>query len=375
MGWIKRNLYFVIGAGVSLALMGCAGWFLYSKWSLNNDNLAQLNAAYDELRNLNNQNPHPGKQPGTDAIPDNVKLAKEQQQQLRAVIQKARQYYQPIPAIPPDAKVTDQVFSSAITRTIAQLEREATNASVSLPGEYNFSFQAQKNQVSFAPGSLAPLAVQLGEIKALCEILFQAKINALLNLRRERVSADDSSVKALQTDYHNDKSVTNDLGVMTPYELKFRCFSTELAAVLSGLASSSNAWIVKVINVEPAPVSETTMPQPSASPVQSQPTYIPPPPAPNTEELMRQRYGMNRYGTGDGMDRYGTSQSRGGIPYRPLAPGAPAYTPPPAPAMAAPAPTGANPAPAARGALPTVLDEKPLDVTMTVLLVKLLPAK
>ena len=36
MSWIKRNLFFVIGSVVALALMGLAGWFLYTKWNLNN---------------------------------------------------------------------------------------------------------------------------------------------------------------------------------------------------------------------------------------------------------------------------------------------------------------------------------------------------
>jgi hypothetical protein len=375
MGWIKRNLYFVIGAVVSLALMGLAGWFLYSKWSLNNDNLGQLNAAYDELRNLNNQNPHPGKPPGT----DNIKLAKEQQQQLRDYIQKTRRYYQPIAPIPSEAKMTDQIFSSAISRTISQLQHAATNASVGLRADnngtgYNFSFEAQKQLVSFSPGSLGALAVQLGEVKALCDILFQAKINALDNIRRERVSADDSGARALQTDYHNDKSVSNDLAVLTPYELKFRCFSAELAAVLSGLAGSPNNWVVKTINVEPAPATETTTPNPV--PMYG-PQTVMPAPNPAAEEAFRSRYGIGsapgRYGA-DGGDRYGTGGgAAGGIPYRPLTPGAPAYAAPPTSTMPTAPPSGA-PA-AGRGSLQTVLDERPLNITMTVILVKPLPGK
>ena len=42
MDWIKRNLYFLIGSLVALALMGLAGWYLYSKWQLNNEFLGKL---------------------------------------------------------------------------------------------------------------------------------------------------------------------------------------------------------------------------------------------------------------------------------------------------------------------------------------------
>ena len=47
--------------------------------------------------------------------------------------------------------------------------------------------------------------------------------------------------------------MTNELAVLTPYEVTFRCFSSELAAVLAGLASSPYALLVKTINVELAP--------------------------------------------------------------------------------------------------------------------------
>ena len=95
MDWIKRNLYFLIGSLVALALMGLAGWYLYSKWQLNNEILGKLDEQYAKLKRLNKQNPHPGS-----GKVDNIKAAKEQQQELRAYIQKARQYFQRCPPIP-----------------------------------------------------------------------------------------------------------------------------------------------------------------------------------------------------------------------------------------------------------------------------------
>ena len=53
--------------------------------------------------------------------------------------------------------------------------------------------------VKFAPGSLGALAQQLGEVKALCEILFAAKINSLDGIRRVPVSPDDAG--GTQADY------------------------------------------------------------------------------------------------------------------------------------------------------------------------------
>lgn len=361
MSWIKRNLYFFILSIVGVVLMGLAGWFSYSKWNLNNQKLASLNEDYDKLKALNNQNPHPGA-----GQIDNIKTAKEQRDTLRAFIAKTRSYYEPITPIPDIAKPTDRDFSVSLSRTIAQLQREATNASVIVQSNYSFSFEAQKAKVSFATGSLVPLSIQLGEISNMCSVLFEAKINYLDNIRRERVSADDSS--GPQTDYLSEKSVTNDLAVMTPYEVTFRCFSSELASVLSGFATSPFGFVVKTINVDPAP----------AAPEQAQPTiqYVMQPSTPQMspmqEEMRAQQLMMSRYGVRPGVgSAMGGSSSAGGVPYRPLgsSPTTPAYQPP----MAAAPQPGA--VPGSKGGLQTVLDEKQLKITINLILVKLLPEK
>src|SRR5215471_3950261 len=287
MSWIKRNLFFFIGSVIALLLMGLGGWYLYSKWQLNNELLGKLNDAYTQLVQLANQNPHPG-----NAKVDNIKLAKEQQQQLRDYIQGARKFFVRIPQIPDVPKVTPPEFSSALSRTLEQLQRDATNASVALQPAYKFSFEAQNKRVVFDPASLEPLAIQLGEVRAICDVLFAAKINWLDFVRRERVSKDDSSGPL--TDYVDQKSVTNQLGVLTPYEITFRCFTPELALVLSGFASSPNAMIIKTINIEPAPATPAAE-QPTTQAVTYQPSVEQPAlqPSPGSEmEAFRRRYGL-----------------------------------------------------------------------------------
>ena len=60
MDWIKRNLYFLIGSLVALALMGLAGWYLYSKWQLNNEILGKLDEQYAELKRSESAEPPSG---------------------------------------------------------------------------------------------------------------------------------------------------------------------------------------------------------------------------------------------------------------------------------------------------------------------------
>jgi len=340
MSWIKRNLGFVLGSVVALALMGMAGWYLYSKWDLNNQILEKLNEQYAKLQRLNGQNPHPG----SDKV-DNIKAAKEQQQELRGFIGKTQPYFQRVPAIPDLPKVTDRDFSAALSRTIYQLHRDATRASVNLPPKnYSFSFEAQMSRVNFSPGTLEPLSVQLGEIKAICDILCEARINSLDNLRRERVSPDDST--GPQSDYLVEKSVTNQLAVISPYELTFRCFSPELAAVLAGFARSPSGLVVKSLNVELAPATAPSVDNPASPPVAvAEPVRVAAPPQRaevSDAEAFKRRYGG-------------------------LSPGFPA---PPVPAPVVPVPTG-QPAPVPKGGLPTVLDQKELKITLMLNVVKL----
>jgi hypothetical protein len=208
------------------------------------------------------------------------------------------------------------------------LRTDATNSGVTLPPEYEFGFLAQSRNLSLQSNYLRPLSVQLGEIKAICDVLFQSKINALDALRRERIAPEDAAGSA--TDYIGDKSTTNELAILSPYELTFRCFSPELAAVLTKFSSSEHGFVVKTINVE-AEGAAASMTDASGNP-------IPPGSVPGTGES-------------------------------PLAgPGRlPPFSRMPAPTTATTTPTTPS-----RG-LPVVLDEKKLRVTISLVVVKVLP--
>jgi len=358
MDWIKRNLYFLAGGLVALVLMVLAGWYLYSKWRSNAETLVKLEEQYDKLKRFNEQKPHPGSGPV-----DNIKAAKEQQAELRAYLQKAREHFKACPRIPePESgKVTSQEFSSALSRTIDELQRAADKASVALPARessgaasYSFSFAAQRYQLRYAPGSPDQLAAQLGEVKIVCEVLFQAKINSLESLRRERVSEDD--LKGPQNDYLPEKSVTNDLAVLSPYEVVFHCFSSELAAVLAGFASSPYGLQVCSINVEPAPavVAAPGQPAPVVYSSVPAPAYTPPPvEAPPPMAAERAMSFAERYERG----------GRGAAP-----------APPPAPVRYV-QPAARVASPASRGPVPPALNEKQLKVTLMLNVVKLLAPK
>src|ERR1035437_1466940 len=245
MGWIKRNLFFVIGGVLTLGLLGGAGLLIYKGMSRNFEASKTLNEIYGNLGNLSQQKPAPG-----NGKTNNTTIAKEQERQIRAWIGTVAAYFRPIPAIPANRSVTSEAFASALRKTIDLLQREAESSGVTLPPKYDFSFSAQRPLVKFAGGSLGPLATQLGEVKAISEILFATRINTLDSIQRVRVSDDDA--QGSQSDYIDKYPLTNDLAIVTPYVITFRCFTPELARVMAGFATSSNTFIIKSINVQPA---------------------------------------------------------------------------------------------------------------------------
>ena len=142
--------------------------------------------------------------------------------------------------------------------------------------------------------------------------------------------------------------MTNELAVLSPYEVSFRCFSSELAAVLAGFAGSPCGLMVKTINVESAPASAPVSEEPG-TPVAGPAVII----------LPRHRQGP----------RSGPSPRRSSLPA--LWPERPRRrTPTASSASVRSAAGGAAPAAAA---CRLALDEKQLKVTLMLEVVKLVP--
>jgi hypothetical protein len=244
MGWIKRNLIFVIGVALAVGLLGAAIYYDCVSWNHNQDAFLKLNEIYTSLAALAKQTPSPG-----NGQVDNIAAAREQEARLRQWVEQSRKYFQPIPRIPASGPLSNESFGHALSATIKQLQDAAAVANVQLPPQYSFSFTTDVGRLKFADNSLGPLSTQLGEVKAITEILYAARVNALDGIQRVPVSDDDKG--GPQTDYLNDQPVTTDLGVLTPYQVTFRAFSPEVAQVLEAIAAAPHGLIVKTISVQP----------------------------------------------------------------------------------------------------------------------------
>lgn len=265
MAWIKRNLFFFISGLVALGLLGAAGYYNYTSWSRNSEKFDKLSEIYSTLKDLSSPDKWPGDGPTNKTF-----QARDQDTQLKAWLDQARAYFQPIDPIPlstPSDPVTSRTFASALTHAIDTLQREATNANVGLPpadaqgAPYAFSFQAESSLVQFSPGSLDGLAAELGEVKTITEILYAAGINNLDKIQRPPVSADDAA--GSPSDFTAKQGVTNGLAIITPYEITFRSFSPEIAQVFAGFAASPHGFVIKTINVQPAGTGSMAQAMPS----------------------------------------------------------------------------------------------------------------
>lgn len=372
MPWIKKNLTLVLGGLVGLILLGGSAFFLFSEASRESGINAQLEEKRNEWTRLNNLNPFPDEK--------NIKATKEEAARVGKLSTSLRDSIKPV-EVPP---VTD-TFSVRllVETTISELTKEAEAAGVNLPDRYAFTFQRLRDiGGQFESNGIPKLAEQVAHISTISRVLFNAKIHSLDTIRRPPVLKDEGS----GSDYLTKKAVTNEWVVRAPYDISFRCFSSELAAVIRGLAALDQCIVIKTLNVE-----TTTLPQ-SASPMQS--TMIMPMPTPaaspegmtgpgGMDAALRARYGLGpsgrpgegggglggdaamraRYGLGPGAGGGGMDpalRSRYGLGGAPVAP-PPTLAQPAAPAAA---PTGPS----------VVLDEKPLRVILQVDFVKPKPA-
>jgi hypothetical protein len=257
MLWFKRNLFLAVGGLVTLLALGCGMYYLWSSIQENKSIEAALEEKKDALEKISRADPFPSQA--------NISIVRGESQKLREMITKMRGYFSTIPA----QRVTGQSFATLLNNTTDELRKKAEQMSVIIPGKkYAFSFEAQKDKLKFGDRSFPTLPEQLAEIKVIVQILFDAKINKLVNVSRSPVSVDDEMARGTSAaDYHELRMATNPITgtISRPYRFQFECFSSELATVLENLYKSKYALHVKALQVEPSAPAPGTTP-PGASP-------------------------------------------------------------------------------------------------------------
>ena len=250
MLWIKRNLFLAVGGLVAVVLLAGGVYYFISAQQRSKSIEEELEGNKAELNRLQGQVPYPSQ--------SNIEIAKKEAEKLRAAVNQLHRYFTPVPA----EKVTGIEFRRYLDRTLAELQESARSAKTALPSAgYAFSFETQKPKTSYREGTFPAVPEQVAEVRSLSRILFDAHVDPLINIRRARVSRDDEESSA-NSDYLSLKIETNAATgtVNSPYEVTFGCLSSELAAVLEGLATSPHGFIVKAIQIDPTVESGTNSP-------------------------------------------------------------------------------------------------------------------
>ncbi|MGV3757175.1 MAG: hypothetical protein ACO1QS_17490 [Verrucomicrobiota bacterium] len=257
MRWIKRNIFLLVGMILALGLMAGAIVYLISRIQADLKASKALKAAQQELITLMQSQPFPDQ--------GNLDLAQRETQRLAQYMTNVQAQIT-YPAVP---KMTSQEFSSFLLNTVADLQKGAEQAGVQLPNpRYGFSFEPLREQINFDVASIEPLTRQLIEVRELCTNLFQSQIHRLESLKRVRVSTLDPGQGPQYLDKAVNPTAYNNLATVTPYEIVFTGFSTELSGVLERLQRSPIFYSVKIVNMETLKVGSS-----AAAP--------PPPPATN----------------------------------------------------------------------------------------------
>ena len=264
MSWAKRNLYFLISCIVAVVLLGAAGWYCWSSYNANNANWAKLTENYSQMKQFADKKPGPGNE-----TVNNIQTAKDQTEEAKKRVTELEKFFTPVKGIPDTNKFNDRMLAFAVRETVSQLRKAAQEKSVMLPGmaigmptpgalgagpEFDFSFTLQMGKTIYDPNAAEMLSKQMGEVKAICDVLFGARILSLDSIQREHTS-DDSSLQGGmggQPDYTDSISLTNGNTVISPYQVTFECFTPQLGSVLSSFANQSHTIVVKTLNVQPA---------------------------------------------------------------------------------------------------------------------------
>ncbi len=267
MAWVKRNLIFLIIIAVGLGSHRV--WRVSSVCGVlgaNQGISSEYSSTVDQVQTLQKATPPPTK--------ENIDAAKADQKRVEQFLTTFKKAFAPFPTAP---TVDDRGFVEHLALMLRQFGMEATNNGVQLPNDYYFSFSEQRQNVRFSAECLDPLMQEMEEVKIILRILYAAKINYLENLQRIPACQDDNSGE----DCLYTSSISNQWGLVTPYKVTFRGFSTEVASVLMGFADSSNCFVVKYLNVRPsfAPLPQVSDTEPAAQQqMYMQPQYAAPPP-------------------------------------------------------------------------------------------------
>lgn len=241
MLWIKRNLVLVIGIVISVALLGGASFYGYSNWEEDGKQDEELEKLKGRLEQLKG---------GVFPSEANIGLIRTNTAQVKAFMAEGERMFASEPVKPPG----EMQLKVGLATLVDALRREATNAGVEIPARYEFTYAEIKAMPRVPSYALEALTNQMKEVRAICGVLFSARVRALESLQRVVAFSDEARGPDLLTDrvMQTNSLSTNVMVLVTPYRIVFRGFSSHLTEVLNGFSNAKEFFAVRQVDVEPS---------------------------------------------------------------------------------------------------------------------------
>jgi hypothetical protein len=144
------------------------------------------------------------------------------------------------------ANVLDEMNQRA-REALVQVQRDSTNATIRIP--YNFTFMNLRSVPVIAKNRIPELQVQLKDIRTSSGVLFRSRVRSIESFQRTRVTIEDLMAGGSRDFLDNRSKYTNNVSVVRPYRVSFKCLSGGIAKTLNGFASEKNFVVIRKMEV------------------------------------------------------------------------------------------------------------------------------
>ena len=240
MGWLKRNLFYVIGGIIALVAIGGAFVFMDGAKQRQQEAMDSLAAYTNTVNRLRNAKPYPSKE----AI-DKANNEAEVLKVFSTEAQKLFEYEKP-------RRMRSQDFKVHLINSLVKLRADATNNNIRLPRNFNFTFGHLLPMPNLLQYSIEPLSMHLQDIQEICRILYEARVHTITGIQRVSAYPREPGGAMLMHDVAVRTNLVTDEAVFTstPIRFSFRGFTSELTEVLNLLASDKRFYVARKVEVE-----------------------------------------------------------------------------------------------------------------------------
>ncbi|MGB0582152.1 MAG: hypothetical protein ACPGVU_20855 [Limisphaerales bacterium] len=247
---MKRNLFWIVGGVVSVGMIIVAVLFSSSAKVKADASLDALSAYTNTVNKLKDATPYPS--PETIAKVDNDAL------KVEGFSKEAESLF----AYEKPRRRQPQKFKVHLINSLVALHTEATNHNVRLPVgvDFNFTFSHLLSMPNLLPCSVAPLAERLQDVQDISRILFESRVHAIDSFARVPGWANEQGGRVLMHDVGIRTNLSTEAAdfTSTPYRISFRGFTSELTEVLNRFACADRFYVVRQIEVQATQPAEAS---------------------------------------------------------------------------------------------------------------------